>query len=79
MRYRPHLSPTESRVVGCILEGMGNVEIGRELKMSKRMVKAHKARVFIKYDIGDKWIKSVRLVWLLSGGWDDTRGAVTLP
>ncbi len=73
---KPYLTAKDFRIVQCIHEGMGNQAIAEELGMAMRTVKAHKMRIFNRFGIDSKWDKSVRLVWLLSGGRDDTRSAV---
>lgn len=75
---KPHLTSREFMVVRSILDGMQNNDIAKSLGMTKRTVKSHKERIFIKFGIENKWDKQVRLVWILSGGWNGTRSPVAL-
>ncbi len=79
MRDRPRVTAREFQVISCILDGMQARDIAKTLGISVRTVKQHKQRVYMKFDIGSKWVKEVRLVWLLSGGWNDTSRTVSLP
>lgn len=46
------LSERECEVLGLIVEGLTNKEIGRALALSPRTVESHRARVFAKLEVG---------------------------
>ncbi len=48
-RYR-HLSPREREVLGLIVEGLTNKDIGRALELSPRTVESHRASLFAKLE-----------------------------
>ena len=73
-----YLTTRDYHMIQCIHEGLGNKEISAVLGISMRTVKSNKRRLFEKFGIDNRWDKSVRLVWLLSGGWNDTRRSVPL-
>ena len=39
--------------------------MAKELKMGERTVKAHFARLYLMFDIDNRWVKKVRLIYLL--------------
>lgn len=62
------LSPRQRDVVGLLLEGLSNQEIGERLGMTTRTVKAHLNRMYVQFDISSAYIKRVRLAYLLHKG-----------
>lgn len=46
-----HLSPREREVLGLIVSGLTNKEIGRALTLSPRTVETHRANLFAKLDV----------------------------
>jgi DNA-binding NarL/FixJ family response regulator len=58
------LGPREQQVTELLLQGCGNAEIARELKMAPRTVKAHFNRLFLRFGISDG-IRRVKLATLL--------------
>jgi DNA-binding NarL/FixJ family response regulator len=50
----PSLTPTEQDVVTLVVSGLSNVDIGRELLMSRSTVKTHLAHVYAKLGIGNR-------------------------
>jgi ATP/maltotriose-dependent transcriptional regulator MalT len=50
----PSLTPTEQDVVSLVVSGLSNVEIGRELLMSRSTVKTHLAHVYAKLGVGNR-------------------------
>lgn len=65
MRWE-RLSPRTRQVAKCLLDGMDNREISEHLGMTLRTVKAHMHKMFLLYDIHPRYIKRVRLVYLLT-------------
>lgn len=57
-------------VAGYLLEGMSNKEIAEKLGMAVRTVKAHLNRMYVLFDISSRYIKRVRLAYLLHKGED---------
>ena len=57
------LGPRAQQVIELLLEGCDNAEIARELKMSRRTVKAHFNRLFLRFGI-NSGIKRVKLATL---------------
>jgi two-component system, LuxR family, response regulator FixJ len=47
-----HLSEREREVLGLIVEGLTNKEIGRALELSPRTVETHRANLFAKLEAG---------------------------
>jgi DNA-binding NarL/FixJ family response regulator len=58
------LSPREQQVVELLLQGCDNAEIGTQLTMARRTVKAHFNRLFLRFGITGG-IKRVKLATLL--------------
>jgi len=58
------LSPREQQVVELLLQGCDNAEIGTQLTMARRTVKAHFNRLFLRFGI-TSGIKRVKLATLL--------------
>jgi DNA-binding NarL/FixJ family response regulator len=58
------LGPREQQVTELLLQGCGNADIARELKMAPRTVKAHFSRLFLRFGIRDG-IRRVKLATLL--------------
>jgi ATP/maltotriose-dependent transcriptional regulator MalT len=50
----PSLTPTEQDVVTLVVSGLSNVEVGRELLMSRSTVKTHLAHVYAKLGVGNR-------------------------
>lgn len=57
------LGPRTQQVIELLLKGCDNAEIARELKMSRRTVKAHFNRLFLRFGINGG-IKRVKLATL---------------
>ena len=57
------LGPRAQQVIELLLKGCDNAEIARELKMSRRTVKAHFNRLFLRFGINGG-IKRVKLATL---------------
>ena len=56
------LSPREEQILTLLLRGYDNADIGKELNMARRTVKAHMNRLFIKYGLNDfQGVKRVKL------------------
>jgi hypothetical protein len=58
------LAPREQQIADLLLQGCDNDEIGKELKMARRTVKAHFNRLFLRFGIRDG-VKRVKLATLL--------------
>jgi DNA-binding NarL/FixJ family response regulator len=58
------LAPREQQIADLLLQGCDNAEIGKELKMARRTVKAHFNRLFVRFGIKNG-IKRVKLATLL--------------
>lgn len=58
------LAPREKEIADLLLQGCENDEIGKELKIARRTVKAHFNRLFVKFGI-KSGIKRVKLATLL--------------
>ena len=58
------LSPREQQIAALLLQGCGNAEISEVLKITRRTVKAHFNRLFLRFGISDG-IKRVKLATLL--------------
>src|SRR5258707_6121900 len=58
------LAPRERQIADLLLQGCDNEEIGKELKMARRTVKAHFNRLFLRFGIRDG-VKRVKLATLL--------------
>ena len=58
------LNPREREIVALLLEGCENDEIARQLNMSRRTVKAHFNRMFLRFGI-NSGVKRVKLATLL--------------
>jgi DNA-binding CsgD family transcriptional regulator len=58
------LAPREQQIAELLLQGCDNDEIGKELKMARRTVKAHFNRLFLRFGIRDG-VKRVKLATLL--------------
>jgi len=58
------LSPREQQIAALLLQGCGNAEISEVLKITRRTVKAHFNRLFLRFEISDG-IKRVKLATLL--------------
>lgn len=58
------LEPREQQIADLLLQGCDNAEIAKELHMARRTVKAHFARLFLKFGI-QGGIKRVKLAVLL--------------
>ena len=61
------ISPREQQVVDLLLQGCENSEIAEQLKMTRRTVKGHFNRLFMRFGITDG-IKRVKLASLLYRG-----------
>ena len=60
------LSPREHKVAELLLQGYGQAEIAKELKMSRRTVKAHFNGMFMRAGLSDfNGIKRVHLAVML--------------
>jgi len=59
------LAPRERQVTELLLQGCGNAEIARELKMATRTVKAHFNRLFLRFGIssGTRRVKLATLLY----------------
>ncbi len=62
---RRHFTPTQKKVAALLLQGHSTAEMCEELKMKPRTLKAHLNRMFNLYGIDDRYIKRVRLVYLI--------------
>jgi DNA-binding NarL/FixJ family response regulator len=60
----PELSPRERQIAELLLQGCGNAEIAKELKLAKRTVKDRFSRMFLRFGITDG-MKRVKLATLL--------------
>ena len=58
------LSPREQQIAELLLQGCDNAEIAKQLKMTRRTVKAHFNRLFVRFGIHDG-IKRAKLATLL--------------
>lgn len=58
--------PRTRQVAHHLLAGMNNQEIATQMGLALRTVKAHMHRLFLLYGINSRYIKRVRLVYLLS-------------
>jgi DNA-binding CsgD family transcriptional regulator len=58
------LAPREQQIAELLLQGCDNDEIGKELKIARRTVKAHFNRLFLRFGIRDG-VKRVKLATLL--------------
>jgi hypothetical protein len=58
------LAPREQQIADLLLQGCENDEIGKQLKIARRTVKAHFNRLFVKFGI-TSGIKRVKLATLL--------------
>lgn len=58
------LSAREREIAECLMRGMDNAEIGKELKMAYRTVKGHMNRLFMRAQIRSG-IKRVKLAVIL--------------
>lgn len=56
----------EREIVNLMLMGWKVPQIAQELKIEHRTVRHHLNRLYIKFDIGNEWVKRVRLVYLWS-------------
>ncbi|MGH9513964.1 MAG: response regulator transcription factor [Terriglobales bacterium] len=64
MKDALQLAPREKEIAELLLQGCENDEIGKELKIARRTVKAHFNRLFVKFGI-KTGIKRVKLATLL--------------
>jgi DNA-binding CsgD family transcriptional regulator len=65
MKNQPvSLGPREHQIVELLLQGCGNAEIARELKMAPRTVKAHFNRLYLRFGI-IRGVKPVKLATLM--------------
>ncbi|GAC1431013.1 MAG: hypothetical protein NVS1B11_05130 [Terriglobales bacterium] len=58
------LAPREQQIAELLLQGCDNDEIGKQLKIARRTVKAHFNRLFLRFGITNG-IKRVKLATLL--------------
>lgn len=58
------LSPREQQVIELLLLGCDNAEIARELKITRRTVKAHFNRLFLRFGL-NHGIKRVKLATMM--------------
>lgn len=70
------LTKRETEVLGCLMSGLKNEETAKALKIAKRTVKAHKNRLYMKFRISSKWVKEVRLVYLVYAEWHELQSGV---
>lgn len=59
------LTPRERDIIGLLLQGCDNTEIGRNLNIAPRTVKAHFSRLYLRFGIVDG-IKRVKLCKLVA-------------
>ena len=66
--HKLRLTAKEVRVLELIMQGMLNPEIAMTMDISVRTVKKHKNALFNKFGISERYVKTVRLVHLVSRG-----------
>jgi DNA-binding NarL/FixJ family response regulator len=59
-------SPRQRAVAKLLLKGYAQQEIAKELGIALRTVKDHLRRLYMIYHVTDRYVKRVRLVYLLS-------------
>lgn len=62
----PRLTPREKDIIEQIMARMTRKEIAKNLKLSPRTVKKNMHEMFRKFNIDDRFSKTVRLVYLYS-------------
>jgi len=62
---RRHFTPTQKRIARLLMRGYTPTEMCKELKMKTRTLKSHLTRMYTIFGITDRYIKRVRLIYLL--------------
>ena len=60
-----YLTKNEVRIINLLLSAYSIEDMAKELKLAKRTVKAYLNRIYLRFGISGKWVKNVRLIYLL--------------
>lgn len=72
------IGPQQRRVIDCLLKGYDNADTARELGMAQRTVKAHLARLYLRFNIegGIKRVKLASILYHRRQEWETSTEAV---
>lgn len=59
------ITPRNWQAAQLLCRGLSDAEIAAEMGCEKRTVKAHLKKLYMLFDIDDRWIMRVRLVYVL--------------
>ena len=59
------LTDGEIKVINLLLQAHPIDSMAKELGVAKRTVKAYLNRIYLKFSISDRWVKNVRLIYLI--------------